>query len=103
MTEDVKLFQRVTIEQVEEGHELAPKFDENGLIACVTTAAATSGAMLLAGCCIAPPSRRRCWRSIVERGGRAPAASATAQLARSSKLTARSAQATNGNSLCGAS
>ena len=30
---------RVTIEQVEEGSELAPKFDADGLIACVTTAA----------------------------------------------------------------
>lgn len=29
--------QRVSIEQVEEGTELAPKFDENGLIACITT------------------------------------------------------------------
>lgn len=29
--------QRVSIEQVEEGTELAPKFDEHGLIACITT------------------------------------------------------------------
>lgn len=29
--------QRVSIEQVEEGHELAPKFDEHGLIPVVTT------------------------------------------------------------------
>jgi phosphoribosyl-AMP cyclohydrolase len=29
--------QRVTVEQVEEGHELAPKFDAQGLIPCVTT------------------------------------------------------------------
>ena len=28
---------RVTVEQVEEGHELAPKFDPQGLIPCVTT------------------------------------------------------------------
>ncbi|MEM7452137.1 MAG: phosphoribosyl-AMP cyclohydrolase, partial [Pseudomonadota bacterium] len=28
---------RQTVEQVEEGHELAPKFDENGLIPVVTT------------------------------------------------------------------
>ena len=28
---------RVTVEQVEEGHELAPKFDSQGLIPCVTT------------------------------------------------------------------
>ena len=42
------LFQkRVTIEQVEEGTELAPKFDENGLIACVTTAANTGEVLML--------------------------------------------------------
>ena len=28
---------RETVEQVEEGHELAPKFDSSGLIPCVTT------------------------------------------------------------------
>ena len=28
---------RVTVEQVEEGHDLAPKFDAAGLIPCVTT------------------------------------------------------------------
>lgn len=39
---------RVTIEQVEEGHELAPKFDEHGLIPCVTTAAG-SGEVLMLG------------------------------------------------------
>lgn len=39
--------QRVTIEQVEEGTELAPKFDENGLIACVTTAANTGEVLML--------------------------------------------------------
>ena len=38
---------RVTIEQVEEGTELAPKFDENGLIACVTTAAGTGEVLML--------------------------------------------------------
>ena len=32
---------RSTIEQVEEGHELAPKFDANGLIPAVTTDFAT--------------------------------------------------------------
>ena len=40
--------QRLTIEQVEEGHELAPKFDEHGLIACITTAA-QSGEVLMLG------------------------------------------------------
>jgi len=39
---------RVTIEQVEEGNELAPKFDADGLIACVTTAAG-SGEVLMLG------------------------------------------------------
>lgn len=39
--------QRVTIEQVEEGTELAPKFDEQGLIACVTTSAKTGEVLML--------------------------------------------------------
>ena len=38
---------RVTIEQVEEGRELAPKFDEHGLIACVTTSAKTGEVLML--------------------------------------------------------
>lgn len=38
---------RVTIEQVEEGNELAPKFDEHGLIACVTTSAKTGEVLML--------------------------------------------------------
>ena len=33
--------QRISVEQVEEGHELAPKFDPQGLIPCVTTDAKT--------------------------------------------------------------
>ncbi len=37
---------RVTVAQVEEGIELAPKFDEHGLIPCVTTDAA-SGEVLM--------------------------------------------------------
>ena len=32
---------RLSVEQVEEGHEFAPKFDVYGLIACVTTDADT--------------------------------------------------------------
>ena len=40
--------QRVTIEQVEEGNELAPKFDTDGLIPCVTTAVG-SGEVLMLG------------------------------------------------------
>ena len=39
---------RVSIEQVEEGAELAPKFDENGLIPVITTDAAT-GEVLMHG------------------------------------------------------
>jgi phosphoribosyl-AMP cyclohydrolase len=39
---------RVTVEQVEEGTELAPKFDHDGLIPCVTTAAG-SGEVLMLG------------------------------------------------------
>lgn len=38
---------RVTIEQVEEGNELAPKFDAEGLIPCVTTAANTGEVLML--------------------------------------------------------
>ena len=48
MPEDVKFFRRVSVEQVEEGHELAPKFDEHGLIPCVTTDA-KSGEVLMLG------------------------------------------------------
>jgi len=39
--------QRVTIEQVEEGHTLAPKFDAQGLIVCVTTAADTGDVLMV--------------------------------------------------------
>lgn len=45
---DTLFNKRVSIEQVEEGTELAPKFDEHGLIACVTTSAA-SGEVLMLG------------------------------------------------------
>ncbi len=38
---------RITIEQVEEGSTLAPKFDEHGLIPCVTTAAKTGEVLML--------------------------------------------------------
>lgn len=40
--------QRVSIEQVEEGKELAPKFDRDGLITCVTTSA-KDGELLMVG------------------------------------------------------
>jgi phosphoribosyl-AMP cyclohydrolase len=48
MAKDIHFFPRVTVEQVEEGKELAPKFDEHGLLPCVTTAAA-SGEVLMLG------------------------------------------------------
>ena len=38
---------RVTIEQVEEGRELAPKFDSEGLVPCVTTAVGTGEVLML--------------------------------------------------------
>ncbi|HCF1774333.1 TPA: phosphoribosyl-AMP cyclohydrolase [Pseudomonas aeruginosa] len=44
----VALHPRTSIEQVEEGQELAPRFDEHGLIVCVTTAA-DSGEVLMLG------------------------------------------------------
>lgn len=39
---------RVSVEQVEEGHDLAPRFDADGLIVCVTTDA-ESGEVLMVG------------------------------------------------------
>ena len=39
---------RISVDQVEEGHTLAPKFDDQGLIVCVTTAA-DSGEVLMVG------------------------------------------------------
>ncbi len=39
---------RQTVEQVEEGTELAPKFDENGLMPCITSDA-RSGEVLMLG------------------------------------------------------
>lgn len=44
----VVLHPRTSIEQVEEGQELAPRFDRDGLIACVTTDA-DSGDVLMLG------------------------------------------------------
>ena len=38
---------RTSIEQVEEGFELAPKFDSDGLIPCVTTAVSTGEVLML--------------------------------------------------------
>lgn len=56
-TDDSLFAARVSIEQVEEGHELAPKFDENGLIACVTTDY-ESGEVLMLGYMNAEALRR---------------------------------------------
>lgn len=39
--------ERVTIEQVEEAHDLAPKFDRDGLIVCVTTDQKTGDVLML--------------------------------------------------------
>lgn len=39
---------RVSVEQVEEGHELAPKFDDRGLIPCVTTDHASGEVLMVA-------------------------------------------------------
>ncbi|NWH07691.1 MAG: phosphoribosyl-AMP cyclohydrolase [Alphaproteobacteria bacterium] len=38
---------RISVAQVEEGHELAPKFDAEGLIPCVTTDAASGDVLML--------------------------------------------------------
>ena len=48
MNQAPQFAQRVSIEQVEEGSELAPKFDVNGLIPAVTTDY-TSGEVLMHG------------------------------------------------------
>lgn len=38
---------RVSVEQVEEGSDLAPKFDSDGLIPCITTEAASGDVLML--------------------------------------------------------
>lgn len=45
---ETKFAKRVSVEQVEEGGELSPRFDENGLLPAVTTDAA-SGEVLMLG------------------------------------------------------
>jgi phosphoribosyl-AMP cyclohydrolase len=47
MIDNIKFESRKTIEQVEESHELAPKFDENGLIPAITTSADTGEVLML--------------------------------------------------------
>jgi phosphoribosyl-AMP cyclohydrolase len=44
---DIPFAKRTSIEQVEEGRELAPKFDAEGLIPCITTAAKTGEVLML--------------------------------------------------------
>ena len=47
-TAKIDFASRTSVEQVEEGHDLAPKFDSDGLIPCITTDAA-SGEVLMLG------------------------------------------------------
>jgi phosphoribosyl-AMP cyclohydrolase len=47
MNTEVRFSKRVSVEQVEEGQDLAPKFDEHGLIPCITTAAKTGEVLML--------------------------------------------------------
>ena len=42
---------RLSVEQVEEGQDFAPKFDVDGLIACVTTDADTSDVLMVGYIC----------------------------------------------------
>ena len=42
-----KFHKRLTVEQVEEGNSLSPKFDSNGLIPCVTTDIKTHEVLML--------------------------------------------------------
>ncbi len=44
----LKIFaDRLSVEQVEEGHSLAPKFDHDGLLPCITTDAKTGDVLML--------------------------------------------------------
>ncbi|MEP2716236.1 phosphoribosyl-AMP cyclohydrolase [Pseudophaeobacter sp.] len=45
--EKVKFYPRQSVEEVEEGRLLAPKFDQNGLMPCVTTDAHTGEVLML--------------------------------------------------------
>lgn len=46
-TDAINFVPRTSVEQVEEGLDLAPKFDRDGLIACVTTDAAGGEVLML--------------------------------------------------------
>ena len=47
MDNNVESAELNSIEQVEEGSELAPKFDANGLLPCVTTSSETGEVLML--------------------------------------------------------
>lgn len=47
MSDFIRFHARNSIEQVEEGNELAPRFDEHGLIPCITTAYGTGEVLML--------------------------------------------------------
>ena len=47
MAEPIPFAKRLTVEQVEEGKDLAPKFDENGLMPVVTTDAETGEVLMM--------------------------------------------------------
>ena len=49
MSEDYqkKFHKRLSVEEVEEGNTLSPKFDENGLIPCVTTDSKTNEVLMV--------------------------------------------------------
>ena len=42
-----KFHKRLSVEEVEEGNTLSPKFDENGLIPCVTTDSTTNEVLMV--------------------------------------------------------
>jgi len=44
---DIQFAKRISVEQVEEGRELAPKFDDNGLVAAVTTDVKSGDVLML--------------------------------------------------------
>lgn len=47
MSDTPAFAKRISIEQVEEGHDLAPKFDADGLLPVVTTSADTGDVLML--------------------------------------------------------
>lgn len=47
MSDTRKFARRLSVEQVEEGHDLAPKFDDDGLLPVVTTSAETGDVLML--------------------------------------------------------